>query len=87
MHTMAWIALSILMAGLIALVIALLLCSPGEPRPLLDDQGQLLAGSLSEKVRVKINGVEQGMIIKSTDVRHPVLLFLHGGPWHCPRHF
>ena len=35
---------------------------------------------LSEKIRVDINGVPQGMFIKSRDVNHPVLLFLHGGP-------
>ncbi len=35
---------------------------------------------LSEKIRVDINGVKQGMFIKSRDVNQPVLLFLHGGP-------
>jgi pimeloyl-ACP methyl ester carboxylesterase len=35
---------------------------------------------LSEKIRVDINGVPQGMFIKSCDVNHPMLLFLHGGP-------
>lgn len=35
---------------------------------------------LSEKIRVDINGVKQGMFIKSRDVNRPVLLFLHGGP-------
>ncbi len=38
-----------------------------------------LTGSLSEKIFVTINGVEQGMIIESKDVIHPVLLYLHGG--------
>ncbi len=41
---------------------------------------QLLPGSISEKNHVDINGVKQGMFIKSRDVSHPVLLFLHGGP-------
>ncbi len=35
---------------------------------------------LSEKIRVDINGVKQGMFIKSKDDNHPVLLFMHGGP-------
>jgi pimeloyl-ACP methyl ester carboxylesterase len=35
---------------------------------------------LSEKICVDINGVKQGMFIKSRDISHPVLLFLHGGP-------
>lgn len=37
-------------------------------------------GSFFEKSHVNINGVRQGMIISSTDVGNPVLLFLHGGP-------
>ena len=31
------------------------------------------------KVFVNINGVEQGMFIKSIDAANPVLLYLHGG--------
>ncbi len=34
---------------------------------------------LSEKIRVPINGAQQGMILKSNDVARPVLLYLHGG--------
>ena len=47
--------------------------------PFLDENGSPLAGSISEKVFVNINGVEQGMFIKSKDATHPVLLYLHGG--------
>jgi pimeloyl-ACP methyl ester carboxylesterase len=36
-------------------------------------------GSISEKIYVNVNGVEQGMFIKSKDATHPVLLYLHGG--------
>ncbi len=39
-----------------------------------------MAGSLVDKVHTNINGVEQGMFIRSTDAAHPVLLYLHGGP-------
>ncbi len=38
-----------------------------------------LVGSISEKIRVNINGVAQGMFVKSADAGHPVLLYLHGG--------
>jgi len=54
--------------------------SPGRPAPLVDDAGQKIQGSLSERVFVEINGVRQGMIIQSADPSKPVLLFLHGGP-------
>ena len=71
---------SILLAGMFILVGVLLAWSPGKPEPFLDENGNLLAGSISEKIRVNINGVEQGMFIKSKDINNPVLLFVHGGP-------
>lgn len=54
--------------------------SPGKSKPFLDENGKLLAGSISEKIHVNINGVEQGMFIKGKDKTKPVLLFMHGGP-------
>jgi pimeloyl-ACP methyl ester carboxylesterase len=73
------IILSIFFTCVIILVGVLFAWSPGKPKPFLDQNGSPLAGSISEKVFVNINGVEQGMFIKSKDVTHPVLLFLHGG--------
>ncbi len=58
---------------------AMLLYSQGKPKPFLDASWNPLAGSISEKIHVNINGIEQGMFIKSKDATHPVLLFLHGG--------
>jgi len=58
----------------------MLVWSPGEPKPFLDKNGEVMAGSISEKIYVSINGVEQGMFIKSKNKANPVLLFLHGGP-------
>jgi pimeloyl-ACP methyl ester carboxylesterase len=52
---------------------------PGKPTPFVDENGSPLVGSISEKVFVNINSVEQGMFIKSKDATHPVLLYLHGG--------
>jgi pimeloyl-ACP methyl ester carboxylesterase len=71
---------SILLACVLILVSVLQLWSyPGKPTPFVDENGNPLAGSISEKVFVSINGVEQGMFIKSKDATHPVLLYLHGG--------
>jgi pimeloyl-ACP methyl ester carboxylesterase len=50
------------------------------PAPFLDDRGAVLPGSVSEKVRVPINGVQQGMVIRGEDATNPVLLVVHGGP-------
>jgi pimeloyl-ACP methyl ester carboxylesterase len=38
-----------------------------------------VAGSISEKIRVRINGAQQGMFIRGRDKTKPVLLFVHGG--------
>jgi pimeloyl-ACP methyl ester carboxylesterase len=73
------VAIAVLPISLLVLVGVLLFMSPGTPKPFLDDSGQPLAGSISEKTKVNINGVEQGMFIKGKNVRNPVLLFLHGG--------
>ena len=70
---------AVLLICVLILVGVLQLWSPGKPEPFLDENGSPLAGSISEKVFVNINGVEQGMFIKSKDAAHPVLLYLHGG--------
>lgn len=58
----------------------LILWSPGRMIPYRDQNGDILPGSLAEKVFVTIQGNRQGMIIRSKNVENPVLLFLHGGP-------
>jgi pimeloyl-ACP methyl ester carboxylesterase len=65
---------------LAALAASLLVWSPGKLKPFLDDRGQPLANSVSEKIFMKIGGVRQGMFIRGQDVKNPVLLFVHGGP-------
>ena len=72
--------ISVILAAILILLGALLALSSGTVQPILDKNGNPLKGSLSEKIRVNINGVEQGMIIKSKNISNPVLLFLHGGP-------
>ncbi len=73
------IFISSILACILVLVVVLLAFSPGTPKPFLDDHDRPLAGSISEKVFVDINGVEQGMFIKGRDASNPVLLYLHGG--------
>jgi pimeloyl-ACP methyl ester carboxylesterase len=64
---------------ILILVGSLWIMSPGKPAPFLDNSGETLEGSISEKVFVEINGVKQGMFIKGRNVANPVLLYLHGG--------
>ena len=63
------VVVAIVSACMLTLVGVLLLMSPGKPKPFVDENGRPLAGSISEKVLVNINGVEQGMFIKSKDAR------------------
>jgi pimeloyl-ACP methyl ester carboxylesterase len=76
---MLLMTVSSLLVCILLLVGVLLVWSPGKPLPFVDDNGKPLAGSISEKIFVNINGVEQGMFIKSKDGNNPVLLYLHGG--------
>ncbi len=74
------VILSIFLACLLVIVLLLQLWSyPGTPKPFVDEDGKPLLRSISEKAFVNINGVKQGMIIKSRDVANPVLLYVHGG--------
>lgn len=59
--------------------ILLLWSYPGKPEPYRDKDGKTIPGSISEKIYVVINGVEQGMFIKGKNLSNPVLLYLHGG--------
>jgi len=55
------------------------LYSSGKPKPFTDKSGKAIEESISEKIWIPINGLEQGMFIKGKDRSKPVLLFLHGG--------
>lgn len=74
------ITLSILLSVILILVATLWFLSPGKPKPFLGANGKPLEGSISEKVHVEINGVDQGMVIQSKNIKNPVLLIVHGGP-------
>ena len=78
------IAIVVLFGVVIILVGILLALSPGKPRRIVDASGRTVPGSISEKIFVNINGVQQGMFIESRDPANPVLLYLHGG---MPEHF
>lgn len=64
---------------LLVFLVVLLVISPGRSSPIVGTHGHPVAGSISEKVRVSINGVEQGMFIRGRNKTRPILLFVHGG--------
>ena len=75
----AILLLKIFLSVIIILGILLWAYSPGNSKPYLDTLGNIIKGSISEKIFIDINGVKQGMFIKSKNDTNPVLLFLHGG--------
>jgi pimeloyl-ACP methyl ester carboxylesterase len=77
--TIMQIILGVIVVLIFGLTIFLFTVSPGKPEPIMDAQGKLLPGSISEKVFININGVKQGMFIKSRNEANPVLLYIHGG--------
>jgi pimeloyl-ACP methyl ester carboxylesterase len=69
----------ILLISIFILIGVLLAYSQGKVKPCLDKDGKPLKGSISEKIYIEINGIKQGMFIKSKNSKNPVLLYLHGG--------
>jgi pimeloyl-ACP methyl ester carboxylesterase len=69
----------ILLATLIGGFAWLVAISPGRPEPLRDATGQIVPGSVSERVAAAIGGLPQGTIIQGVDPANPVPLFLRGG--------
>lgn len=70
----------LLCSVLMAVILYLLIISPGKPANHLDVGGNELTGSISEKIWVKIGGVKQGMFISGKNINNPILLYVHGGP-------
>jgi pimeloyl-ACP methyl ester carboxylesterase len=73
-------ALLLFLGLFILLLVYLAIISPGKPTALRHENGEIIKGSISEKVFVSIGRVKQGMFIRSKNLDNPVLLFLHGGP-------
>ena len=75
-----WIVISLVSVIIVLLLFIFIPPSFGTIKPYKDSEGNVLLGSIAEKVYVEINGSKQGMIIKGEDLNKPVLLLVHGGP-------
>lgn len=64
---------------IVVVFITLLILSPGKPKQFLDENGNELANSISEKLFLEINGSKQGLFIKGKNTDNPIILYLHGG--------
>lgn len=72
-----YIALAILLPLLIVFIV--IWWNSGGPEPYLDTEGNVLKGSVSEKVMIDVGDAKLGCIIKGEHADNPVLLYLHGG--------
>ena len=72
----------VLIGCLLLALLVILINSPGKLEPLKDEQGNVIPGSISEKVWLEVGGIKQGMFIRGGNPENPVILYLHGGPGH-----
>ncbi len=68
--------------GTFAVAILAVLASQwfAQTAPILGAAGKPLPGSLAVMEKVRLGGVDQWLVIRSKNVKNPVLLFLSGGP-------
>ena len=78
-QTVAWI-IAILIIVFVVTASWLKSVSPGSTPIYTNESGNTLANSIAEVNHIKINGIEQFVLIRGKNINNPVLLMLHGGP-------
>ncbi len=73
------ILLFILVIVLVAVTV-FILHSKGQIEPYRDKDGNISPSSIAEKTVIRLNGADNGLIIRGKDVSNPVLLFVSSGP-------
>ncbi len=66
--------------GLVLVALAAFVARPATTDPIVDADGQPVAGSVAELTRVEIGGHDLALMIRGRSAENPVLLFLAGGP-------
>lgn len=67
-------------AAMAVFFIAAVITGRGEIKQFYDENGEVLEGSVAEKISIEIGGRENGMVIRGKSIENPVLLFISGGP-------
>lgn len=70
----------IILLCIISFVLIIIPPSSGKMKAFLDDNGDVLEGSISEKCFLEVNDTRLGMFIMAKDKTKPVLLICGGGP-------
>ena len=55
-------------------------CTSYTTRPIEDESGQKVPGSVASLERIRLGGVDQWILIRGKSASHPLLLKIHGGP-------
>lgn len=66
--------------GLVLVALAAFVARPATTDPIVDADGQTVAGSVAELTRVDVGGHDLALMIRGRSTQNPVLLFLAGGP-------
>ncbi|MGE3380810.1 MAG: alpha/beta fold hydrolase [Nocardioides sp.] len=76
-----WLRRSIaVVTGLVLVALAAFIARPASTDPIVDADGQTIAGSVAELTRVEVDGRDLALMIRGRSAQNPVLLFLAGGP-------
>lgn len=67
-------------AGLAAALALMQGCTSTRTRPIVDDAGRPVPGSIALLEKIVLGGVDQWILIRGADRTKPLLLKLHGGP-------
>ena len=76
----AWLTGLLIIAAIVAARIACRAFGPISTPPFRDAGHHILATSIAQAERWRINGVDESVIIRGRDRSNPVLIWLHGGP-------
>jgi pimeloyl-ACP methyl ester carboxylesterase len=65
---------------MVAVTFLLAACTSQDTGPIVDDKGQVVAGSIARLEKIKLGGVDQWILIRGRKATNPIVLKIHGGP-------